>query len=405
MNVFNKYVGQVFDGRYKIERTVGEGGMAVVFEATDLLTNRKVAVKMLKDSVAGNTQAIKRFIIESKAVAMLNHENIVKVYDISVRGEHKYIVMELLKGITLRKYMENKGVLSWQETVAFSEQILSALSHAHMKGVIHRDIKPQNIMLLEGGFVKVTDFGIAKIPKAETLTMADKAIGTVFYLSPEQAQCKKIDLRSDLYSLGVMMYEMATGRMPFTADTPAVVIYQHITKAPVPPSQINPSIPIGLEQIILCAMEKNPDDRYHSAPQMLRHLSRLRQDPSVVFVRRRSVQKTPTAELAISKTARGGGSSAKPPVKEPKKPSPSKKKRPPSGGRAKVSPSSDDEGAGVPLWLAACIFIAFLALAVIGLIVIYNLLFSGKNVDFEFATKAEAAILQIKNFLSGGNPV
>ena len=193
MDVFNKYVGQVFDGRYKIEGTVGVGGMAIVFEATDLLTNRKVAVKMLKDSVSGNTQAIKRFIIESKAVAMLNHENIVKIYDISVRGEHKYIVMEFLEGITLREYMKNKGPLSWRETVEFTEQILAALDHAHMKGVVHRDIKPQNIMLLEGGFVKVTDFGIAKIPKAETLTMADKAIGTVFYISPEQAQGRKID--------------------------------------------------------------------------------------------------------------------------------------------------------------------------------------------------------------------
>ena len=156
MDVFNKYVGQVFDGRYKIEGTVGVGGMAIVFEATDLLTNRKVAVKMLKDSVSGNTQAIKRFIIESKAVAMLNHENIVKIYDISVRGEHKYIVMEFLEGITLREYMKNKGPLSWRETVEFTEQILAALDHAHMKGVVHRDIKPQNIMLLEGGFVKVT---------------------------------------------------------------------------------------------------------------------------------------------------------------------------------------------------------------------------------------------------------
>lgn len=399
MDVFNKYVGQVFDGRYKIEGTVGQGGMAVVFEATDLLTNRKVAVKMLKDSVAGNTQAIKRFIIESKAVAMLNHEHIVKVYDISVRGEHKYIVMEFLGGITLREYMKIKGVLSWRETVEFAEQILSALNHAHSKGVIHRDIKPQNIMLLEGGFVKVTDFGIAKIPKAETLTMADKAIGTVFYLSPEQAQSRKIDLRSDLYSLGVMMYEMVTGKMPFTAETPVAVIYQHISTPPVPPSQINPKIPIGLEQIILCAMEKNPENRYQSAVQMYRHLQRLKQDPSVVFVQRRPHQKTITSETPVPPVKRGPAENHQ--SKKPGSSQPAKKPRT-SGGRASVSTHSDDS-TGVPLWLAACIFIAFLVLAVVGIIVIYNLLFSGKRLEFE----AERAISDVatteKNIVFGGN--
>ena len=176
MDVFNKYVGQIFDSRYKIERTVGVGGMAIVFEAKDILTGRRVAIKMLKDSAANSTQAIKRFVIESKAVEMLDHPNIVKIYGISVRGEHKYIVMEYLEGITLREYMKTKGPLDWREAVEFTEQVLAALDHAHMKGVVHRDIKPQNIMLLEGGIVKVTDFGIAKIPKAETLTMADKAI-------------------------------------------------------------------------------------------------------------------------------------------------------------------------------------------------------------------------------------
>lgn len=392
MDVFNKYVGQVFDGRYKIEGTVGEGGMAIVFEATDLLTNRKVAVKMLKDSVAGNTQAIKRFIIESKAVAMLNHKHIVKVYDISVRGEHKYIVMEFLGGITLREYMKIKGVLPWREAVEFAEQILSALDHAHSKDVIHRDIKPQNIMLLEGGFVKVTDFGIAKIPKAETLTMADKAIGTVFYLSPEQAQCRKIDRRSDLYSLGIMMYEMVTGKMPFTAETPVAVIYQHISTAPTAPSQLNPGIPMGLEQIILCAMEKNPENRYQSAAQMLRHLQRLKQDPSVVFVQRRPHQKTLTAETPVPSVAEN---------RSAKKPSQTRKKSRGSGGRASVSTHSDD-GAGVPLWLAACIFIAFLVLAVVGIIVIFNLLFSGKNIEIEAEKSLSVAYDAAKNLLSGG---
>lgn len=396
MDVFNKYVGQVFDGRYKIEGTVGVGGMAIVFEATDLLTNRRVAVKMLKDSVSGNTQAIKRFIIESKAVSMLNHENIVKIYDISVRGEHKYIVMEFLEGITLREYMKNKGPLSWRETVEFTEQILAALDHAHMKGVVHRDIKPQNIMLLEGGFVKVTDFGIAKIPKAETLTMADKAIGTVFYISPEQAQGRKIDARSDIYSLGVMMYEMVTGKMPFIADTPVAVIYKHISTPPTPPSQLNPKIPIGFEQIILCAMEKNPENRYQSAAQMLRHLHRLKQDPSVVFVQRKAPQKTPTAEVTIDRTTRHA---ERVDSRERRQPRPEPQHA--SRGRASVSENRQEDNAGVPLWLAACIFVAFLALAVVGIVLVYNWLFGAKAIELEPAA-AKELISAAKELLSGG---
>lgn len=274
----NKYIGQMFDNRYKIKRLIGSGGMAVVFEAIDTFSGRRVAIKMLKDAAANNTQAIKRFVIESKAVEMLDHENIVKIYGISVRGDHKYIVMEYLEGISLRDYMKTKGPLDWREAVAFIEQILAALDHSHMKGVVHRDIKPQNIMILERGVVKVTDFGIAKIPKAETLTMADKAIGTVFYISPEQAQSKKVDPRSDLYSLGVMFYEMVTGKLPFIADTPVAVILKHIKDKPLPPTQLNSKIPIGLEQIILCAMEKEPAARYQSASQMLRHLRRLKQE-------------------------------------------------------------------------------------------------------------------------------
>ena len=356
MDVFNKYVGQIFDSRYKIERTVGVGGMAIVFEAKDILTGRRVAIKMLKDSAANNTQAIKRFVIESKAVEMLDHPNIVKIYGISVRGEHKYIVMEYLEGITLREYMKTKGPLDWREAVEFTEQVLAALDHAHMKGVVHRDIKPQNIMLLEGGIVKVTDFGIAKIPKAETLTMADKAIGTVFYISPEQAQSKKIDARSDLYSLGVMLYEMVTGKMPFIADTPVAVIIKHINTQPVPPTQLNPKIPIGLEQIILCAMAKNPDARYQSASQMIRHLRRLKQDPTVVFVQKARQPKTPTSQTAIDRT-----------TKKPENPTTPPKARLRTGDDA-------EEKKGVPLWVAVLIFFAFLAMAIVGIILILPLI-------------------------------
>lgn len=381
MDVFNKYVGQVFDGRYKIKSTVGMGGMAIVFEAIDLFTNRRVAIKMLKENASGNTQAIKRFIIESKAVAMLDHQNIVKIYAISVTGEHKYIVMEFFDGITLREYMKNKGALDWREAVEFTEQVLSALDHAHMRRVIHRDIKPQNIMLLEGGFVKVTDFGIAKIPKAETLTMADKAIGTVFYISPEQAQSKTIDARSDIYSLGVMLYEMVTGKMPFVAETPVAVILKHINTQPVPPTKLNPKIPLGLEQIILCAMEKNPDRRYQSASQMLRHLRRLKQDPTVVFMQRTPPQKTPTSELSINRTTRNPENDYTDGdldfMRKPLRADDGEEQEERAARRPSNKKSS--ESSGVPMWVAISIFIAFLALAILGIILIYNSLFDIAN--------------------------
>ena len=230
MDVFKKNIGEVFDGRYKINRTIGVGGMAIVYEATDLTSNRTVAIKMLKDSISDNPQALRRFINESKAVAMLNHQNIVKILDISVKTEHKFIVMEYIKGITLRDYMNEKHVLNWREALGFITQILLALDHAHMKGVIHRDIKPQNIMVMEGGVIKVADFGIAKIPNAETVTMIDHAVGTIYYISPEQAKGKKIDARSDLYSLGVMFYEMVTGKLPFVAENAYAIMHSISTK-------------------------------------------------------------------------------------------------------------------------------------------------------------------------------
>ncbi|MBO5006018.1 MAG: protein kinase [Clostridia bacterium] len=304
MDDSKKYIGAVFDGRYKIERVVGIGGMAFVYEATDLTHNRKVAIKLLKDKFSDDTRAVKRFINESKSLELLNHPNIVKIYDISVNTPHKYIVMEYINGITLRKYMNYKLPLEWREAVEFTEQILLALDHAHTKGVIHRDIKPQNIMIMQGGKIRVTDFGIAKIPKSESLTLVDKAIGTVYYISPEQASSRKIDARSDIYSLGVMLYEMVTGKLPFTADTPIAVIFKHINDGAVAPSKLNPAIPRGLEQIIVCAMEKNPQNRYQSAAQMLRHLRRLKLDPNTVFLQPKPAPRTPTSETVLKRTAR-----------------------------------------------------------------------------------------------------
>ncbi|MBQ8510413.1 MAG: Stk1 family PASTA domain-containing Ser/Thr kinase [Clostridia bacterium] len=283
MDSFEKYVGQVFDKRYRIIKVIGIGGMAVVFEAIDMLMRRNVAVKMLKDDINNDQQAVKRFINESKAVAMLSHPNIVNIYDVSVKDNLKYIVMELVEGITLKNYILKKGVLSFHEIMNITEQILLALEHAHAKGIVHRDIKPQNIMMLKNGVIKVADFGIAKLPNAETVTMTDKAIGTVFYISPEQASGKQIDRRSDIYSLGVTMYEMATGKLPFVADSPVTVAIMQVKNQPKPPREINPNLPIGLEQIIIGAMEKSPDNRFQSATQMLRHVAQVKSNPRTVF--------------------------------------------------------------------------------------------------------------------------
>lgn len=285
MDAFDKYIGRVFDKRYKIEKVIGVGGMAIVFKAEDILMNRTVAIKMLKNDVAGDSEALRRFINESKAVAMLSHENIVNIYDVSVKGNTKYIVMEYIEGITLKAFLKHKGgSLSWRETLNISEQILRALEHAHSKGVIHRDIKPQNIMLLKNGLIKVADFGIAKLPDTDTFTVTDQAIGTVNYISPEQAMNKEpIDERSDLYSVGVLMYELSCGELPFTGDTPVAVAYKHVNDAPKSPREIKPDMPQGLEQIIMRAMEKSPEMRYQSAKQMLAHISALKKNPGIKF--------------------------------------------------------------------------------------------------------------------------
>lgn len=304
MDDAKQFIGVTFDGRYKVTREVGIGGMAFVYEATDEKTGRRVALKLLKEKFSDDTRAVKRFINESKSLELLNHPNIVKIHDISVHTKYKYIVMEYIDGITLRKYMNYKKALDWREAVEFADQIALALDNAHTKGIVHRDIKPQNIMIMQEGKLKVMDFGIAKMPNSESLTMVDKAIGTVYYISPEQASSRKIDARSDIYSLGVMLYEMVTGHMPFTAETPIAVIMQHMNTPPTPPSKLVPNIPKGLEQIILCAMEKNPSNRYQSAAQMLRHLRRLKIDERTVFNIARPAPRTPTSEITLKKTMR-----------------------------------------------------------------------------------------------------
>lgn len=282
-NSFDKLINRILDKKYKIENVVGVGGMAYVLKAKDLENDRTVAIKILSDEYKDDERAVKRFINESKTVAMLDHPNIVKIYDVVITDERKYIVMEFIDGITLKDYIDKIGVLSWKEACYYVKQILKALSHAHDKQVIHRDVKPQNIMLLADGKIKVTDFGIAKIPNAESITMTDKAIGTVNYISPEQASGTKVDFRTDIYSTGVMLYEMLTGRLPFIADSPVAVAMMQVSNEPLSPREINSQIPEGLEQIIMKSMQKKPDDRFLSAQAMLNAIEYFTDHPDVVF--------------------------------------------------------------------------------------------------------------------------
>ncbi len=279
----DKYIGKRLDGRYEIHELLGVGGMAYVYKAYDNIEKRWVAVKILKEELAGNSDFLRRFRNESKAIAVLSHPNIVKVYDVSFGDRIQYIVMEYIDGITLKQYIEQQGEIKWREALYFTVQILRALQHAHEKGIIHRDIKPQNIMLLEDGTIKVTDFGIARFSQAETQTMTDKAIGSVHYIAPEQARGGYINDKADIYSVGVMLYEMLTGQLPFVADNAVSVAIMQMQAEPTPPSRINPSIPKGLEEITMHAMEKNPAQRFPSAADMLEDVERFRRNPEIVF--------------------------------------------------------------------------------------------------------------------------
>lgn len=279
----DKYIGKRLDGRYEIHELLGVGGMAYVYKAYDNIEKRWVAIKILKEELAGNTDFLRRFRNESKAIAVLSHPNIVKVYDVSFGDRIQYIVMEYIDGITLKQYIEQQGEIKWREALYFTVQILRALQHAHEKGIIHRDIKPQNIMLLEDGTIKVTDFGIARFSQAETQTMTDKAIGSVHYIAPEQARGGYINDKADIYSVGVMLYEMLTGQLPFVADNAVSVAIMQMQAEPTPPSRINPSIPKGLEEITMHAMEKNPAQRFPSAADMLEDVERFRRNPEIVF--------------------------------------------------------------------------------------------------------------------------
>lgn len=271
----DKYLGTTLDDRYEILEVIGSGGMAVVYKATDLRLNRFVAVKILRDELSRDEEFRARFQTEAQAVAMLSHPNIVSVYDVSHSDTVEYIVMELIEGVTLMQYMLKKKVLNWNEALHFSQQIASALEHAHSKGIVHRDIKPQNIMLLRDGTIKVADFGIAALESAQEQRSA-QTIGSVHYIAPEQARGEQPDTRSDIYSLGVVMYEMLTGRMPYDGETAEQIALQHIAGVATDPQEINPDIPDELARITLKAMNADINARYQTAGELLADLDAFR---------------------------------------------------------------------------------------------------------------------------------
>ncbi|MFV0414509.1 MAG: Stk1 family PASTA domain-containing Ser/Thr kinase [Oscillospiraceae bacterium] len=280
----DKNIGTTLDGRYQIQEIIGEGGMANVYKGFDLANNRVVAVKILKQEFNDNAELIRRFKNESRAISVLNHPNIVKVYDISVSEDMQYIVMEYIDGITLKAYIEQRGEpLTYKETVHFVSQILKALQHAHDKGIVHRDIKPQNIMLLADGSVKVMDFGIARLSRSESHTVTDQALGSVHYISPEQAKGDATDPRADIYSLGITMYEMLTGKLPFESDNAVSIAIKQISDQAVPVRKLNSSVPPGLESITMKAMAKDPRRRYQGALEMLRDLEEFKRNPNIRF--------------------------------------------------------------------------------------------------------------------------
>ena len=279
----DKYIGKKLDGRYEIRELIGVGGMANVYKAYDVVEARTVAVKILREEYMNNDEFMRRFRNESRAISLLDHPNIVKVYDVIFSNRIQSIVMEYIDGITLKDYIDQEKLLRWKEAVHFTVQILRALQHAHDKGIVHRDIKPHNIMLLSDGTIKITDFGIARFSRSTTKTITDKAIGSVHYISPEQAKGERTDARTDIYSVGVMLYEMLSGRLPFDGDGAVSIAIMQISEKPKPLAEIAPQTPAGLRQITEKAMEKDPDKRYQSAQEMLAAIEEFKRNPSIQF--------------------------------------------------------------------------------------------------------------------------
>lgn len=307
-------IGKKLDGRYLIESLIGVGGMANVYKGRDVRTGNQIAVKVLKEEFLDNEELVRRFKNESKAISILNHPNIVKVYDVSVTDQLQYIVMEYIDGITLKEYLKQRnGALTWKEVVHFATQVLSALDHAHSKGIVHRDVKPQNIMLQADGSIKMMDFGIARFSRAQSQTVSDKAIGSVHYISPEQAKGDHTDARTDIYSVGVMMYEMLSGKLPFDGTGAVSIAIMQISEKPKPLAEVAPNIPVGLRQIAEKAMEKDPADRYQSAQEMLDAIAAFRRNPSISFEYEYNTQDNPDKTInrvVSSSTAKTAGKAA-----------------------------------------------------------------------------------------------
>ncbi len=279
----NSFIGKKVDNRYDIISLIGVGGMSNVYKAVDTTNGNTVAIKFMKEEFFENEELVRRFKNESKAISLLDHPNIIKVIDVNITDTEKYIVVEYIDGITLKEYIDNRKILTWQETVQFTSTILAAISHAHENGIIHRDLKPQNIMLLRDGTLKIMDFGIARLSTANQKTVTDKAIGSVHYISPEQVKGKNSDGRSDIYSIGIMMYEMLTGTLPFVSDSAVSVAMKQVSDLAKKPTEIVDTIPKGLEQIVMKAIEKQPIDRYQTANEMLKDINEFKQNPAIVF--------------------------------------------------------------------------------------------------------------------------
>lgn len=309
VNIMDKYLGKRLDGRYEMRELIGIGGMAYVYKAYDIVDDRTVAVKILREEFLSNEEFTRRFRNESKAIAILNHSNIVKVLDVGFGERLQYIVMEYIDGITLKEYLDQRKDIRWKEAVHFTTQILRALQHAHDKGIVHRDIKPQNIMLLPDGTIKVTDFGIARLSRADlrATTEGDKAIGSVHYISPEQARGEITDEKADLYSVGVMLYEMLTGRLPFEADNAVSVAIMQMQSEAKLPRTVNAEVPEGLEQITMKAMQKDANKRYQSAAEMLCDIDEFKRNPSIKFEYTYFVDDSPTRYIDAITRVRGEG--------------------------------------------------------------------------------------------------
>ncbi len=285
MTAYDSFIGQTFEGRYTIVNVIGIGGMATVYGAYDQVAGRSVAIKMMNKKMEHNARQIRLFVNEMTALSLLSHPNIVQVYNTAITNSTKYIIMEYVEGITLKKHIDHRGALPEREVLYYATQILSALDYIHSKNIVHCDIKPQNIILLQNGSIKVADFGIARLDAMldRSKEKSDVALGTVYYVSPEQAQGKAPKAESDLYSLGVMLYEAMTNHLPFYHENPTEVAKMQISKEPTPPSHYRHDISVGLEQIILRAMEKNPKKRYATAMEMLTDIRALRQNSKTVF--------------------------------------------------------------------------------------------------------------------------